>query len=143
MLTDPDVSELYKTPPSPETVAFLAAMAEKVQTPKRDRKRPTRKPRAGGAKSPPTPQHIAHVEAARPFMILRNALIGLGHHPQPLAYFASYNFGRIADVCRCETCHPVPGSNPPLGPQGWGITPDAPQATSMGPGFSPPGIRRA
>lgn len=143
MLHDTDTAALYKTQPSPEMAAFLASMAEKVQAPKRAAKKPTRKPKAQRPKAAHTPQHDAHAIAARPFLGLRTVSIRLGHDPQPLSYFASPRVSLIAEVCRCERCHPVPGSNPPLGPEGWGLTPDAPQLTSMGPGFSPPGIRRA
>ncbi len=132
----------YKTPPTPQAAAVLAEMEAKARATKKPRRAAAKRPRLPRL-FPRQPMFDAHVTSARPFLILRAASIGLGHDPLPLSYFASAAHNLIAEVCRCERCHPTAPPTLPSGSAHWGIAAPAAAAPGMGPGAQAPGVRIA
>jgi hypothetical protein len=119
-LSPPD-PPLYRTPPSPEQEARLAAMEAQV----RARREKAAAKRAKEAAADAKPKRCKVPKAPRP--------------PPHNAHVSAYNRHRILGiVAERLAASPCPPQGPARVPGDW---PGGEQATSMGPGFSPPGIR--
>ncbi|MBX7488844.1 hypothetical protein K3177_09995 [Qipengyuania sp. GH25] len=135
-----DIVQTLERSLTPQTAMALAELEKKARAPKRVRKAPARKrPKVAPAAPPPPPMHDAHVKLGKLLLDYQQMMVRLGHDAVPLAFFAQLGNTPIKAVCSCDRCHP-PAKAPYIpAPH----DPSAPQATSMGEGYSKPGIRRA
>lgn len=132
-----DLMQTIERSLTPQTAMAMAELEKKARAPKRVRKAPARKHPKVAPAAPP--MHDGHVKLAKLLMSYQQMMMRLGHDAVPLSFFAQPGTPRIATVCQCERCHPPAKAHYRPAPH----DPSAPQATSMGEGYSKPGIRRA
>ncbi|MBX7482967.1 hypothetical protein [Qipengyuania qiaonensis] len=124
---------------TPQLAMAMAELEKKARAPKRVRKAPARKRNRAAPAAPPPPMYDQHVKLAKLLMSYQQMMVRLGHDAVRLSFFAQPGNPPIKEVCSCDRCHPP--ARPPYRPAPW--DPSTPQATSMGEGYSKPGIRRA
>lgn len=135
-----DLMQTIERSLTPQTAMAMAELEKKARAPKRVRKAPARKRASVAPAAPPRlPMHDAHVKLGKLLLDYQQMMVRLGHDAVPLSFFAQPGNLPIKAVCSCDRCHPP--AKAPYMPAPY--DPSAPQATSMGEGYSKPGIRRA